>query len=303
MAKEVIYTKIIQISDFHLRGDGKLSFRKADTKKILDQAVSYFCDLKSYDLPEYFVVSGDLSEGGAKEGYELLKERLDCLPRPYYVVPGNHDKRELFFDILSEHAPVDEEIKPYICYTLDDYPIRSIVVDTSKAGCHNGGLSDEVAEWLEKKISEYSSKPTLVFTHHPPFETGLPAMDEGFSQSNRFAGILKKHRNVQLCCGHLHTGLFTCWEGIPCVTCPPIAMQMEVDFREKSSPDVTESEMESGFKGGGDRFFLGNPGFLIHNLQEDRINTYPMIIPTGADYSGPWPFKYYEGEDVKRSIV
>ena len=44
-------------------------------------------------------------------------------------------------------------------------------------------------------------------------------------------------------------------------------------------------------------YFLGNPGYLIHDLQGDRINTHYQTIPTGADYSGPWPFKYYEGEE------
>lgn len=33
MKKEVAFMKVIQISDFHLRGDGKLSFQKADTMK------------------------------------------------------------------------------------------------------------------------------------------------------------------------------------------------------------------------------------------------------------------------------
>ncbi|MDD4370800.1 MAG: phosphodiesterase [Anaerostipes sp.] len=289
--------KIIQISDFHLRGDGKLSFQKADTKQALDQTVEFFCNLKSYDLPEYFVVTGDLAEGGMKEGYELLRQGLDQLPRPYYIVPGNHDKRDFFLEMFPEHAPVKEDIKPYICYTLDDGSIRSIIIDTCREGCHYGGLTDKVAEWLEGKIIEYPNKPTLVFTHHPPFITGLPAMDEEFAQADRLMEILKKHKNVRLCCGHMHTGMFTSWKGIPCVTCPSIAMQMEVDFRGKNSPDVTEVEAMDNFKGGGDRFFLGNPGYLIHDLQGNQINTHSMLIPTGASYSGPWPFKYYEGEE------
>ena len=65
-----------------------------------------------------------------------------------------------------------------------------------------------------------------------------------------------------------------------CVTCPPIAMQMEVDFRTKDGPDVTQEELAHHFKGGGDRFFLGNPGYLIHDLQNDMVNTHYMIIPT-----------------------
>ena len=42
MKKEVAFMKVIQISDFHLRGDGKLSFQKADTMKALHQTIDYF---------------------------------------------------------------------------------------------------------------------------------------------------------------------------------------------------------------------------------------------------------------------
>ncbi len=288
--------KIIQISDFHLRGDGKLSFYKADTMAAMNDTVNYFCGLKNYDLPDFFVVTGDISEGGKREGYERVREALNRMPRPVYIVPGNHDKRDFFLEIFGREAPVEEDIRPYICYTLDDYPVRVIVLDTSIPGCHSGGLSDKAAQWLERKIQEYPEKPTMVFTHHPPFESGLPAMDEGFENADRLAEILHLHENVQLCCGHMHTPIFTVWKGIPCVTCPSVAMQMEVDFRRKDDPNVTPEEAADSFKGGGDRFYLGNPGFLIHQLNGDRVNTHVMTIPTGADYSGPWPFKYYEGE-------
>lgn len=288
--------KVFQISDFHLRADGKLSFQKADTIAAMNRTIEYFCNLKEYELPECFVVTGDLADGGTREGYELIREKIRQLPRPCYIVPGNHDKREFFLEMFPDQTPVEEDIKPYICYTIEDKPVRLIIIDTSKPACHSGGLSDTVAEWLEKKIVEYPDKPTLVFTHHPPFTTGLPAMDEGFDQAERLAEILNKHKNVRLCCGHMHTSMFTVWHGIPCVSCPSVSMQMEVDFRAKNSPDVTPEEAADNFKGGGDRFFLGNPGYLIHDLQGECINTHHLTIPSGADYSGPWPFKYYEGE-------
>ena len=103
-----------------------------------------------------------------------------------------------FLRMFPENAPVEDDIKPYICYTLDDGLIRAIIIDTMIPDCHYGGLTDEVAEWLEKKIIEYPNKPTLVFTHHPPFTTGLAAMDEGFAQADRLAAILKKHEKMSV---------------------------------------------------------------------------------------------------------
>jgi len=289
-----MHPSIAQLSDFHVRGDGKLSFQKADTITLLHQTVDYFANQEEHQLPDFFVITGDLVDGGTPQGYAILKEALDKLPRPWYAVPGNHDKRAHLAEILGDAAPIDDAISPFICYTLESNPIRVIVADTSIPGCHWGGLSDDVAIWLAAKLSEDLDRPTIVFTHHAPFATGLPAMDEGFEQADTFAAILGQHHNLRLCCGHTHTPITTLWQGILCISAPSVAMQMEVDFRDKNHHSLTPQEAD--FKGGGDRFFLGNPAYLLHDLQDARINTHYIPIPVGADYSGPWPFKYYEGE-------
>lgn len=46
----------------------------------------------------------------------------------------------------------------------------------------------------------------------------------------------------------MHTAIFTSWHKIPCVTCPPIAMQMEVDFRGKNDINLTEEEKKRNLK-------------------------------------------------------
>lgn len=288
--------RIIQLSDTHLRGDGKLSFQKCDTTTNTTRVVEYMCNLPEYALPEYFVVTGDLAEGGTREGLEIVRDLLAKLPRPAYVVPGNHDKRDLYQEILPVNAPIEKEIAPFVCYSIDDKPIRSIFMDTSIPETHWGGLADEVGDWLEAKIAEDQETPTIVFGHHPPCSTGLPAMDEGFENVDRFAKILSSHPNLIYCCGHLHTPFTTMWRGINIRVCPSVSMQMHVDFREKDGPDVTPEEAADNFKGGGDAFFLANPAYYIHNLMGDRINTHYVPINIDPDFSGPWTFKYYEGE-------
>ena len=65
--------RIIQISDFHLRGDGKLSFQKADTIAALNQTIEYFSKLKPYELPEFFIVTGDLADGEHRKDMRLSR--------------------------------------------------------------------------------------------------------------------------------------------------------------------------------------------------------------------------------------
>ena len=56
--------RIFQMTDLHLRGDGKLSFQKADTTALVNDTIEYMLNLKDYELPYLFMVTGDLSEGG-----------------------------------------------------------------------------------------------------------------------------------------------------------------------------------------------------------------------------------------------
>lgn len=49
-------------------------------------------------------MTGDLSEGGTREGYEFMREGLRKLPRPVYIVPGNHDKRDFFRNVYRGNS-------------------------------------------------------------------------------------------------------------------------------------------------------------------------------------------------------
>lgn len=77
--------RIFQMTDLHLRGDGKLSFQKADTTALVNDTIEYMLNLKDYELPDLFMVTGDLSEGGTEEGYLGVRDALRRLPRPFCI--------------------------------------------------------------------------------------------------------------------------------------------------------------------------------------------------------------------------
>ena len=83
--------EILQISDLHLRGDGKLSFRKVDTPACLRTAAAYLHALNR--MPDAIVITGDLADSGDEHAYHMLYEALGDLPVPIYAVPGNCDFR------------------------------------------------------------------------------------------------------------------------------------------------------------------------------------------------------------------
>ncbi len=271
--------KIIQLSDLHLRSDGRLSFHKMDTMTSLMKSINHFEALK--DQPDFYVVTGDLGDHGNIASYKVINEMFKRLPRPVYIVPGNHDNVVDMSAELGAYMGDNSKIAPHFCYTIDGYPMRLIVVETIDEGKHWGKLLPEVAKWLEEVILEDVDTPTMVFTHHPPYKSGLPAMDEEFINVDEFSRILNLHNNLTLATGHLHRATFTKWKGIPTVTCPPIAMLMELDFSEE----------------GGDAFFLSDPSYLVHRFEDGDLTSFVEIIPTNSSYSGPHKFTYLANEE------
>lgn len=264
--------RIVQLSDPHLRGDGQLSFRVADTPKMMEDCVSHFQKLSW--VPDCFVITGDLADSGAIDAYEKLHEFLLRLKAPIYLLPGNHDKRDRIRTLLSEYCPADPAIAPYLCYTVENLPMRLIMMDGTHPGSHSGHLDEPVAQWLEARLSEQPKRATLLFTHHPPFLTGFGKMDEPYENQERLFAILSRYPNVRLCCGHIHRSITTLWAGCVVVTAPAVAMQIEIDL----TPE------------GGDEFRMETPGYLLHHYQDGLCNTHTCQIFTTATFSGPHRF-------------
>ena len=65
----------------------------------------------------------------------------------------------------------------FLHYVVDDFPVRLIGLDTVIAGQHGGEICPAREAWLAQALANGNGRPTLVFMHHPPFRTGVAAMD------------------------------------------------------------------------------------------------------------------------------
>jgi len=77
---------IVQITDTHISQD--VPQRAQELKKCVQTINSL--DIK----PELVIHTGDITHNGLPEEYHTAKTLLDELTMPYYVIPGNKDKRE-----------------------------------------------------------------------------------------------------------------------------------------------------------------------------------------------------------------
>ena len=85
-------TLIAQITDMHIRPSGKKAYGVVDTEAMLRAAVASIAAQPRQ--PDLVIASGDLTDCGLVEEYELLRDILAPLAMPVRLLPGNHDRRE-----------------------------------------------------------------------------------------------------------------------------------------------------------------------------------------------------------------
>lgn len=274
---------IAQVSDFHLKPEGLLAYAVADTASALKKAVEHINHLAP--RPQLVLMTGDLVDEGAPDAYVLLKEVLGCLIPPFVMVPGNHDDKALLRRTFPDHRylehAVEEDGEDYLCYVLEDFPLRLIGLDTVKPGEHGGGLGPQRMAWLEKTLASNPKRPTVVFMHHPPFASAIGHMDkEIFKGWREFHALLSEHTQVErVLCGHLHRPIFRRIGPTVVSSCPAIGMQLYLDLRE-DAPST---------------FIMEPPSLMLHLWTslwgEETLLTHTSIIPDHrGQYSGPHPF-------------
>jgi 3',5'-cyclic AMP phosphodiesterase CpdA len=164
---------IAQLSDPHIKSTGQLLYDRIDTAGYLERAVAHV--LKLDPLPDVVVMTGDLVDGGKPEEYAHLRRLIAPLSMPVYVIPGNHDGRAALRAAFADQGYFPAS--GFLQYTVDDLPVRLIALDTLVEGKGYGELCAERLAWLEARLAEQTTRPALLFMHHPPFECGIDAFD------------------------------------------------------------------------------------------------------------------------------
>ena len=224
--------------------------------------------------PDMIVVTGDIADSGDEKAYLMVYEALSSFNVPVYAVPGNHDRRDRMVRILKGWTIPNPQTAPFLCYAVQTEEARLLFLDTLNPGSHAGHMREAELAWLDNELQSNKNVPTLIFMHHPPFITGLPAMDEPFENREQMRTVLMKAPWARLCCGHMHRPIFTVWAGVPCVTAPAASMQIELDF----TPE------------GGDTFRMETPGYLLHDFEDGVFNTHVCQIYKKTEFDGPYPF-------------
>jgi 3',5'-cyclic-AMP phosphodiesterase len=262
---------IAQISDMHITPPGELLYKRIDTAGYLERAVAHVEALDP--KPDVVLATGDLVDRGAGAEYELLRRLISPLSAPVYLIPGNHDRRDMMRQVFADHAYLPQN--GFLQYVVDVGDVRLIALDTLVEGKPYGELCAERLNWLESRLGE-SDRPTLLFMHHPPFDVGITAFDRAKLNhgGERLAELVRRHPNVErVMCGHVHRPIQMRWAGSMASIAPSTAHQATLDLHDGAPLSM----------------MMEPPGIALHLWRPGTgLVTHVSYI---GEYDGPKPFR------------
>ncbi len=160
-------------------------------------------------------VTGDLAHWGEAAAYRALRELLDRLTVPYYLLIGNHDLRGPLYEVFPD-LPQDEG--GYLQYAVAIDSGVCLLMDSVTEGSTAGTYDEERLDWLKEQLARHANSDVFLFIHHPPFDIGIKGLDsirltEG---EDGLARALRRHERIRhLFFGHVHRPIAGSWNKIP----------------------------------------------------------------------------------------
>ncbi|MBV8621385.1 MAG: phosphodiesterase [Curvibacter sp.] len=266
-------TLLLQLSDLHIREPGRLAYGRLDTGPYLQEAVRSV--LRLPQQPDAVVITGDLTDFGRPAEYRHLRQLLQDLPMPVYLLPGNHDDRQQLRACFADHPWLGDH--GFVQYSVPVGALQLIVLDTVVPGASEGRLCRERLDWLATELGRQPGRPVVIAMHHPPFVTGIGHMDQiGLLEgADELEALVARHPQVErVICGHLHRSIQVRFGGSLASTAPSPAHQVVLDL----APDAASA------------WALEPPGFCLHALPDGGR----LISHTAASGTFPGPYPFHE---------
>lgn len=215
---------IAQISDTHILARGA-DHPSADLRaRWLSQCVA---DINTLH-PHAVVFTGDTVQQGQHEEYLQLRDLLAPLDVPLYPVPGNRDDRAGLRLALGDHYDLPGG-DGFIQYVVETHDVRLVAIDSTAPGERKGRFCPFRQQWLDRVLGEQPDRPTVLFTHHPPFD-----VDDHYiggyrhpEEATAFTDVVSDHSQVTgLLCGHVHWPVERWWAGTEARIMPSVAVDL-----------------------------------------------------------------------------
>jgi 3',5'-cyclic AMP phosphodiesterase CpdA len=271
VGQESAHLILVQLTDLHIRPRGKSAYRTSETNMLSERALRTVARLKL--RPDAIIISGDLTDDGTVGEYAIFADMLRRhISAPVYVIPGNHDRREVMKEQLA-HLPGVAEHPEFIQYVVDDHELRLVMLDTVIPDHGAGELCAQRMEWLSATLAAAPDRSTVIAMHHPPFLCGIGHMDAiSLRNKEAFAALIAKHPQVKrIICGHNHRPIIGQVAHAVASISPSVAHQVE--FSIGADPGFWNLE-PAAFQ-------------VLVTMPQDSIVTHTVYV---EDFPGPFPF-------------
>lgn len=230
-------TILAQLSDMHVVCEPSADGGPTGGVESLAVAVAAIRQMST--PPSAVLLTGDLTDHGTVEEYELLRSVLAPLSMPVVAIPGNHDVPERLWKVLGPPEGA-AEVAGRVHSVHELGGVRVVGLDSCRPDRTDGELTDDDAAWLDRVLAQ-STMPTAVLVHHPPFRTGIWWMDAiGLTGAGRLEEVVRSHPHVgRVLSGHVHRLISTQWGPTGVYVAPSQVRQTMLDLTPFHAPSVT----------------------------------------------------------------
>ena len=184
--------RVIQITDSHVVAPPKKVSARIDSALMLQETVSRIkTDIPKIGPVDAILITGDISDDGSAESYDLFRDIMEPLNLPYFVIPGNHDQRESMRSAFADQSYVPSSGR--LNWSINLKGVHLLGLDTLVEGQGGGILETDTLEFLAQALVVAGREPVLLAMHHPPFAPGIQFLD-----SIGLAGIRSEEHTSEL---------------------------------------------------------------------------------------------------------
>jgi 3',5'-cyclic AMP phosphodiesterase CpdA len=173
---DVLY--FAQISDIHISSLGdRFDMLSGRSAGFLSGIIA---ELSRVDDLDFVLITGDLFDTASQEEFDRFQQVICTLKKPYYIIPGNHDRREVdspdgltrhqfayYFNPQFRHRPnTPEEQVGYWSATVSPQ-VQLIGLDSTRDQDWGGIIDGAQFEWLKRELTTHSDKLVILAVHHP----------------------------------------------------------------------------------------------------------------------------------------
>ena len=177
--------------------------------------------------PAAVLINGDLALRDGQSGdyrhlAKLLRPLREALLNVHLTL-GNHDDRDVFYDVLKDERPTNPPVASRHISVVRTRHANFFLLDSLiKPMVTQGELGAAQLRWLAAALDQQADRPAIIVTHHNPRLGGDPVhFPGGLIDSEPLWDLLESRRHVKAYVhGHIHHWSHARHRGIHIINTP-----------------------------------------------------------------------------------